>query len=42
MWYYNTRCLPRSERGAAAAKTCPGIAHAMAEQWAGEARAYEI
>ena len=42
MWYYNTRCLPHSERGTAAAKTFPGIALAMAEQWAGEARAYEI
>jgi hypothetical protein len=35
MWYYNTRCLPHSERGTAAAKTFPGIAKAMAEQWAG-------
>ena len=35
MWFYKTRCLPRSERGKAASKTFPGIAKAMAEQWAG-------
>ena len=35
LWYYNTRCLPHSERAAAASKTFPGIAKAMAEQWGG-------
>lgn len=35
MWFYETRCLPHSERGKAASKTFPGIARAMAEQWAG-------
>ena len=34
LWYYNTRCLPRSKRASAASKTFPGIARAMAEQWA--------
>ena len=37
LWYYNTRCLPHSQRATAASKTFPGIAKAMAEQWAGEA-----
>ena len=37
LWYYNTRCLPHSQRASAASKTFPGIAKAMAEQWAGEA-----
>lgn len=37
LWYYKTRCLPHSERATAASKTFPGIAKAMAEQWAGEA-----
>ena len=36
MWYYKTRCLPMAERAKAASKTFPGIARAMAEQWAGE------
>ncbi len=36
LWYYNTRCLPHSERATAASKTFPGIAKAMAEQWAGD------
>lgn len=35
MWYYKTRCLPHAERALAASKTFPGIARAMAEQWAG-------
>lgn len=35
MWFYKTRCLPHSERGKAASKTFPGIATAMANQWAG-------
>lgn len=35
-WYYNTRCLGAKGRAAAASKTFPGIARAMAEQWAGE------
>lgn len=33
MWYYNTRCLPHSQRSTAASKTFPGIAKAMAECW---------
>lgn len=37
MWYYKTRCLPRADRAEAASKTFPGIAKAMAEQWAGKA-----
>lgn len=37
LWYYQTRCLPHSERAKAASKTFPGIAKAMAEQWAGQA-----
>ena len=37
LWYYKTRCLPHSERAKAASKTFPGIAKAMAEQWAGQA-----
>lgn len=32
-WYYQTRCLPHSERAKAASKTFPGIAEAMAAQW---------
>lgn len=36
LWYYNTRCLPHSERAKAASKTFPGIAKAMAEQWGGK------
>lgn len=36
MWYYKTRCLPHKERAKAASKTFPGIAKAMAEQWAGK------
>ena len=35
-WYYQTRCLPHADRARAASKTFPGIAKAMAEQWAGE------
>ena len=38
LWYYNTRCLPHSQRATAASKTFPGIAKAMAEQWAGDCR----
>ena len=37
LWYYQTRCIPHSERARAASKTFPGIAKAMAEQWAGQA-----
>ena len=37
LWYYNTRCLPHSQRATAASKTFLGIATAMAEQWAGKA-----
>lgn len=37
LWYYNTRCLPHSQRATAASKTFPGIARALAEQAAGEA-----
>lgn len=38
LWFYKTRCLPHSERAMAASKTFPGIARAMAEQWAGKAK----
>lgn len=41
LWFYQTRCLPHKERGKAASKTFPGIARAMAEQWAGEAESRE-
>jgi hypothetical protein len=34
-WFYETRCLPHSERGKIASKTFPGIAKAMAAQWGG-------
>ena len=34
-WYYDTRCLGPKGRAKAASKTFPGIARAMAEQWAG-------
>ena len=37
LWFYQTRCLPHKDRGRAASKTFPGIARAMAEQWAGPA-----
>lgn len=36
LWCYNTRCLGPKMRAMAASKTFPGIAKAMAEQWAGE------
>ena len=32
-WYYNTRCLPYSQRSLIASKTPYGLAEAMAEQW---------
>ena len=38
LWFYKTRCLPHSERAMSASKTFPGIARAMAEQWAGKAK----
>tara|TARA_R110000737_G_scaffold212662_1_gene229977 strand:+ start:184 stop:825 length:642 start_codon:yes stop_codon:yes gene_type:complete len=38
-WYYDTSCLPPKERAKARSKTFPGIAKAMAEQWAGIALA---
>lgn len=34
-WYYETSCLPHEDRAKARSKTFPGIAKAMAEQWAG-------
>jgi site-specific DNA-cytosine methylase len=37
-WYYDTRCLGPGKRATAASKTFPGIAKAMAEQWAGECK----
>ena len=33
-WYYQTSCLPHNQRSLARSKTFPGIAKAMAEQWA--------
>lgn len=43
LWYYKTRCLPHAERATAASRTFPGIARAMAEQWAGRAKdAYSL
>lgn len=37
-WMYDIRCMSdRKKRAAIASKTFPGIAKAMAEQWAGEA-----
>lgn len=38
MWYYKTRCLPHKDRALASSKTFPGIARAIAEQWAGECK----
>lgn len=32
-WYYETRCLPHSQRGSVASKMFPGISSAMADQW---------
>ena len=37
-WYYDTRCLGPGKRATAASKTFPGIAKAMAGQWAGECK----
>ena len=37
-WYYDTSKLPEAERSVARSKTFPGIARAMAEQWAGDCR----
>jgi hypothetical protein len=34
-WHMETKGLPRAERSKARSKTFPGIAKAMAEQWAG-------
>ena len=42
MWFYQTRCLPHSERGKAASKTFPGIDRAIAEQMAGDMRAVTV
>lgn len=36
-WHMDTMHLPPAERSKARSKTFPGIARAMAEQWAGEA-----
>jgi hypothetical protein len=37
-WMYDIRCISdRKKRAETASKTFPGIAKAMAEQWAGEA-----
>lgn len=36
LWFYETRRLPHKERGKAASVTFPGVARAIAEQWAGE------
>lgn len=38
-WHMETMKLPPAERSRARSKTFPGIAKAMAEQWAGEANA---
>lgn len=35
-WYYSTRCMSGRDRALMASKTFPGIARAMAEQWAGK------
>ncbi len=38
-WMYDIRCIgDRQKRASVASKTFPGIAKAMAEQWAGEAQ----
>ncbi len=37
-WHVNTMSLPPTERAKARSKTFPGIAQAMAEQWAGDNR----
>lgn len=33
-WYYETSCLPHKQRSIARSRTFPGIAMAMAQQWA--------
>lgn len=40
-WHMDTMSLPADKRSKARSKTFPGIAKAMAEQWAGEAEAVE-
>ena len=40
-WHVNTMSLPPAERAKARSKTFPGIAKAMAEQWAGPAEGME-
>ena len=37
-WHYDTYNLPKKERSKMRSKTFPGIAQAMAEQWAGDNR----
>lgn len=37
-WHVNTMGLPKAERSKTRSKTFPGIAKAMAEQWAGEVK----
>ena len=37
-WHMDTMKLPKEERAKARSKTFPGIAKAMAEQWAGEVK----
>ena len=37
-WHVNTMSLPKEERAKMRSKTYPGIARAMAEQWAGDLR----
>ena len=37
-WHMNTMGLPKEERAKLRSKTFPGIAKAMAEQWAGECK----
>lgn len=37
-WHVNTMSLPKEERAKQRSKTFPGIAKAMAEQWAGECK----
>jgi site-specific DNA-cytosine methylase len=33
LWFYETSCLPQSQRGTARSRTFQGIADAMADQW---------
>jgi hypothetical protein len=41
-WYAEAWHLPKDERAKLRSKTFPGIARAMAEQWAGDNRVFDV